>query len=409
MAARISRAAFWSAEPGVAIGSYRICSAGETLQRVSPFLLRLGITRLSSQTGLDRIGIPVWCAFAPNARAIVIAQGKGLTDEAAKTSAAMEAIERSVATRPSCAVITTSLADLKARGLRHDTLQSLLALRKPPLTETEHIDWVEGRDLLTDDPVWLPFEAVHLDRTQDDRRYWQSSDGLASGNTPDEAVFHGLMERVERDALTLWQIASPARRHARRLDLSLIEEPELCEMLKRIAHADLEIALFDITSDVGIATIVALLAPKHRPAVSPVRHVEVTLGCGAALQPELAASRAISEAVQSRMTFIGGARDDLLPDLFEQTVSAETMKAFAAEAHVALADMPRHAATTAQQGLDHLVRRLAQHSITRLYAVDLAPDWLPAAVAKVIVPQLENPDGDRRQRFGMRALSRALS
>ncbi len=244
----------------MAIGSYRICSAGETLQRVSPFLLRLGITRLSSQTGLDRIGIPVWCAFAPNARAIVIAQGKGLTDEAAKTSAAMEAIERSVATRPSCTVITTSLADLQARGLRHDTLQSLLALRKQPLTETEHIDWVEGRDLLTDEPVWLPFEAVHLDRTQDDRRYWQSSDGLASGNTRDEAVFHGLMERVERDALTLWQIASPARRHARRLDVSLIDEPELCEMLQRIARADLEIALFDITSDVGIATIVALLA-----------------------------------------------------------------------------------------------------------------------------------------------------
>ncbi|WP_234906041.1 YcaO-like family protein [Affinirhizobium pseudoryzae] len=393
----------------MAIASYRLCSAGETLQRVSPFLLRLGITRLSSQTGLDKIGIPVWCAFAPNARAIVIAQGKGLTDEAAKTSAAMEAIERSVATRPSCTVISASLADLQARGQRHDTLQSLLALCKQPLTETEAIDWVEGRDLVTGDPVWLPFEAVHLDRTEDDRRYWQSSDGLASGNTRDEALFHGLMERVERDALTLWQVASPARRHARRLDPAQIAEPELCQMLERIARADLDIALFDITSDLGLACIVAILAPGHRPAVPPVRHVEVTLGCGAALQPELAASRAISEAVQSRMTFIGGARDDLLPDLFEQTVSAETLQAFAAEPHVALADLPRHAAETATEGLAFLVRHLAERSVTRLYAVDLAPDWLPAAVAKVIVPQLENPDGDRRQRFGMRALSRALS
>lgn len=403
------QAVSWSAEPDVAIASYRICSAGETLQRVSPFLLRLGITRLSSQTGLDKIGIPVWCAFAPNARAIVIAQGKGLTDEAAKTSAAMEAIERSVATKPTCTVTTACLDELARRGVRHDTLQSLLALKKQPLSGSEDIEWVEGRDLSTGEPVWLPFEAVHLDRTVDDRRYWQSSDGLASGNTRDEALFHGLMERVERDALTLWQIASPARRYARRLDPAGIEEPELCDMLARIARADLEIALFDITSDLGLACIAAILAPRHRPAFPPLRHVEVTLGCGAALAPELAASRAISEAVQSRMTFIGGARDDLLPELFEKPVASDTLQAFAAEAHVALSDLPCHSAESATEGLDLLVRHLAEKSITRLYAVDLAPDWLPAAVAKVIVPQLENPDGDRRQRFGMRALSRALS
>lgn len=393
----------------MAIASYRLCSAGETFQRVSPFLLRLGITRLSSQTGLDKIGIPVWCAFAPNARAIVIAQGKGLTDEAAKTSAAMEAIERSVATNPTCTVITANLDELAKRGMRFDTLQSLLALKKQPLSDGEDIEWVEGRDLSTGEPVWLPFEAVHLDRTEDDRRYWQSSDGLASGNTRDEALFHGLMERVERDALTLWQIAAPARRFARRLDPAGIEEPELCAMLERIARADLEIALFDITSDLGLSCIAAILAPRHRPAFPPLRHVEVTLGCGAALQPELAASRAISEAVQSRMTFIGGARDDLLPELFEKPAAGDTLQAFAAKTHVALSDLPRHAASTATEGLERLVRHLTQKSITRLYAVDLAPDWLPAAVAKVIVPQLENPDGDRRQRFGMRALSRALS
>ena len=66
----------------------------ETWRRVEPLLRQHGITRLARLTGLDRIGIPVWNAVAPNARSIVINQGKGITDIDARVSAAMEALER---------------------------------------------------------------------------------------------------------------------------------------------------------------------------------------------------------------------------------------------------------------------------------------------------------------------------
>ncbi|WP_246659095.1 YcaO-like family protein [Rhizobium sp. FY34] len=394
----------------MSIPSYRTCTPGETLQRVSPFFARLGITRLSRQTGLDSIGIPVWSAYAPNARAIVIAQGKGIDDMAARTSAAMEAIERSVATRPACPVTTTSLAEIEAAGGKADALTCLVASGHGPLSAHDVSDWVKARDLTSGAPIFLPFEAVHLDRTGETKRFWQSSDGLASGNTKSEAVLHGLLERVERDALTLWQVMPMPRRYGARIDPdSLRAEPELSTLLDLIAAADLELALFDITSDLQIACITAILAPKARSGPSPLRHVEVTLGCGCALSPLVAASRAITEAAQSRMTFIAGARDDLLPQMFAQTVSDETLQAFDAPFSVALHTLPSLEAAEATEALERLVAHLAQKRITRLYAVDLAPDWLPVSVVKVIAPQLENPDGDRRQRFGMRALSKALA
>jgi ribosomal protein S12 methylthiotransferase accessory factor len=73
-----------------------------------------------------------------------------------------------------------------------------------------------------------------------------------------------------------------------------------------------------------------------------------------------------------------------------------------------LQDLPRINASCAEQAFQRVVERLRNKAIPDIYAVDISPDWLPAAVVKVVVPQLENPDGERRQRFGGRAISRAL-
>ena len=51
----------------------------------------LGITRLASQTGLDRTGIPCYAAIRPNSLTIASHQGKGLYHLGAKLTAIMEA------------------------------------------------------------------------------------------------------------------------------------------------------------------------------------------------------------------------------------------------------------------------------------------------------------------------------
>ncbi len=192
----------------------RACSPAETYARVASLLPSFGITRVARQTGLDRIGVPVWLALTPNARSIVVAQGKGATDADARTSAVMEALERVVAGAPACAVHRASPEALAAAGQRFLTLTSHLAPRATAPRPDEVIDWVTGTDLLDGGAVSLPEEAIVLDRSRLEARYWQSSDGLASGNTLEEAIVHAVYERIERDAQVLWQIGSPSARAA---------------------------------------------------------------------------------------------------------------------------------------------------------------------------------------------------
>lgn len=386
---------------------FRICTPGETFSRVSPYFSRLGITRVAAQTGLDRVGIPVWCAYTPNAKAIVIAQGKGMDDDSARTSATMEAVERVIATQPDCELHTSSYATLQETGKVAHKMTILLSSGGQPIADDEQIDWTRARRLIDHSDIWVPYDAVCFDRTRPNPRFWLSTDGLASGNTLNEAILHGLLERVERDALALWAIDMPQRRFQNRIQLTSLADDTIQTMLRRIDQAGLEIALFNITSDLGVPCISALMRPKEATNRKP-RHVDVTLGAGCSPFPLVAAARAISEAVQSRMTFIAGARDDLMPETFSRPVDPSLLRAFTGPEAVCIKQLDELPGETTELALDALLKRLQTHGISELFAVDLTPDWLPVSVAKVMAPQLESPDGDRRQRVGQRALLRRL-
>ena len=77
----------------LAEGAYRVTTPQQTLARINPLLAQMGITRAADITGLDRLGIPTWCAIRPEARQVQVTNGKGLSHAAAKVSALMEAIE----------------------------------------------------------------------------------------------------------------------------------------------------------------------------------------------------------------------------------------------------------------------------------------------------------------------------
>jgi YcaO-like protein with predicted kinase domain len=384
---------------------FRLRTAQETYDCVHPLLEALGITRVASQTGLDHVGLPVWCAYVPNAKAIVIAQGKGVDDETARISAVMEAVERVIATNPECPRRLASAAQLSSEGQRVHRLNPLIARHQLPVTDTEEIFWVEGLDLLRSAAIWLPFEAVDFDRTRLNPRFWQSSDGLASGNTADEAVLHGLLERIERDALALWTVSSTRSRFSRRINPSQFTSC-LLAVFDRIEKAGLQIALFDVTTDLQIPAVAALLAPRELDR--RVRYVEVTLGAGAGLTPEAAILRAMLEAVQSRMTFIAGARDDLVPSLFQRLADPGHFAAFRSVPAVEISQMPSYCAGSTAEALSLILKHLQSKGISDLFAVDLGPAHLPVRVVRVFAPQLENPDGARRIRFGPRALSQSL-
>lgn len=387
--------------------SDRVCSPEETFRRIEPHLAAQGITRLGRLTGLDKIGIPVWQAISPNARSIVINNGKGITDLDAKVSAAMEALERNIACAPAVPTMTVSRRQMTAEGRCTDPLPALIAQGQRDIDDDEEIAWAEGYDLLTGKPAWVPLAAVTLDRTIRNPRFWQSSDGLASGNNLTEALLHGLLERIERDAEILWDIAEPGLRMGACIDPASFADPVLDGLIAKITSADLTLQLFDITSDIGIPVFVALLGPGEIANAKHVRYLDVTLGSGAHPSPVRAAIRAVTEAAQSRLTFISGARDDIRPETFTRQLPDSIRRCFDATPNIT--NRPKPVLPQGAEALLHLtIGRLRQAGIVSAIALPLADPSLPFAVAKLVVPQLENPAGERKRRFGYRAISKTL-
>jgi ribosomal protein S12 methylthiotransferase accessory factor len=204
--------------------------ASETLARVMPILGDFGITRVARHTGLDNIGIPVWCAYAPNSRSIVVAQGKGLSDDDAKASAVMEALERAVAGSPAVETVRATAHALRASKHQVMLLDCLIGVGKADIGAAEEIEWACAEELLSGTPVYVPVDAAILDRTRN-CRFWISSDGLASGNILEEAVLHGVLERIERDAHVMWQIGSDQARFSRCVDPEAFDDPSLDDLV----------------------------------------------------------------------------------------------------------------------------------------------------------------------------------
>lgn len=389
------------------IYSDRLFTAGETFSRVEPLLGSFGITRVARHTGLDHIGIPVWCAYTPNSRSIVVAQGKGLTDDDARISAVMEALERAVAGEPHFPIIHATSAALAADGSETDMLECLVAAKQSPPRADEAIAWACARNLLTGKLVHIPVEAVLLDRTPEVTRYWISSDGLASGNTMDEAILHALLERIERDAHVLWQIAPLQKRRDSCVDPRAFGDSELTGLVEQIEEAGMALRLFEITSDIAVPAFLAYLGPPDLQSNPTTRYVEVTEGSGAHPAPVRAAIRAVTEAAQSRLTFIGGARDDIYHDVYKQPLPESTRQAFAATpARQVRTDLEPPVGV--EHLLPHVIDRLAAAGIDQILALPISPADLPFAVARVFLPALENPGEGRARRFGPRAIAKAL-
>jgi ribosomal protein S12 methylthiotransferase accessory factor len=387
--------------------SDRICPPEETFRRIEALLPKFGVSRLARLTGLDRIGIPVWSAISPNARSIVINQGKGVSDIDAKVSAAMEALERAVACAPRVPARTATRKELHEAGDRALALPGLVATGQDELNDDHTIDWLRGFDLSDGTTTWVPREAAVLDRTVDGCRYWQSSDGLASGNAQTEAILHGLLERIERDAETLWRLLPLSRKLSGCIDPASFGDSVIDDMTGRIAACGLQLRLFDMTSDIGIPCYAATLAEAGILAAKRPSYHDVTIGHGAHPSARRAAIRAVTEAAQSRLTYISGARDDVFPETFTRPLPQETHRLFEA--------VPRRITVATQKTvagpralLDLVTQRLETARIHPVVVVPLVEDDALFSVVKVFVPALENPDGLRKRRFGERALARAL-
>ena len=350
---------------------------------------RMGITRLGNLTGLDRIGIPVAVALRPNSRSVSVSQGKGLALPQAMASALMEAAEGFHAEEIGpCR--RASYRQLAASGIVVDP--ATLSPGSRPFDPVAPISWIEGYDLMRREPCWVPAEIVHTDYTrQPDGYFLAGSNGLASGNDIIEAINAALYELVERDAVACW-IAKPMQQRASRsLDLGSIDDPDCLGLLHKYAAARIAVSVWDVTSDIGIA---AFLCEIRDLAPGDPRQLRRFHGSGCHADRAISLARALTEAAQTRLTYIAGIRDDLSPAEYEEPEGSEIadalMDALAREyGQVALRDVPTFTTDDLSEDLHWALRRLETVGISRVVVVDLTRPEFGIPVVRLVVPGLE--------------------
>ncbi|GFG64861.1 hypothetical protein MKUB_23510 [Mycobacterium kubicae] len=295
-------------------GTHRIISPERTWQAVQPLLQPAGITRVADLTWLDDLGIPTVQAVRPASLTLSVSQGKATTYRAAQVSAVMESLEnwhvenltpdlKATATTDLAAELTYDPADLNrpAGSLYHAGAK---------------LDWMVATTLLTGRRTWVPWLATVVNVSVTDAwgppMFGMDTTGLASGNSYHEATLHALYEIMERHAIataipgsTLFGVP---QREAIRSDCA-----QLFDMVES-AGSSLQIARIDAWD--GFYCFAAELT-------SPMMEVPFN-GSGLHHDPNVALSRAITEAAQSRLTAISGAREDLPTAIYQRFARMHT-------------------------------------------------------------------------------------
>ncbi|NVK15746.1 MAG: YcaO-like family protein [Rhodobacteraceae bacterium] len=385
--------------------THRLCDPAQTLEKVRPHLAEMGITRIANLTGLDRVGLPTVMVTRPNSRSVAISLGKGLTLEAAKASGVMEAVEAWHAERITLPLRSASFHDLQREALVAD-VERLPRVTGAGFDPQMRMLWIEGSDLATGNRYWLPYEMVDTDYTGPPSggqgAFPRTTNGLASGNSLAEASCHAICELIERDAITLWHHAAPGPR----IDPASMDDARCQDALDRFAAAGLDAGIWDITSDIGVPAFLCMICETG----SRAGHIGIGSGC----HPDraIAMLRALTEAAQTRLTYISGARDDLDPEEFTPAVAVERTRyvrrlLLQCEAVARFQDCMAFSSPSLEEDQCWLLNRLEAAGMRQVLTVDLSRPGLGVHVVRAVIPGLEAPHDDPDFIAGARALRAA--
>ncbi|MFF4895821.1 TOMM precursor leader peptide-binding protein [Streptomyces sp. NPDC001068] len=211
----------------------------------------------------------------------------------------LEGLERfaGMRARSKRTTVTASLDELRARGaeavdprttgLYSDAFHAADP-DVPRFVPDRPVEWVWGWSLRDARPVLVPEVVAYYHAPGGiGRRFVQeSSNGCASGGSLTEAVYHGLMETVERDAFLLSWFG---RVRLPEIDPASSTQPETRAMVDRLAMYGYRARFFDtrITFPVPVVTAVAERVDGGQGLLC--------FGAGASLDPEAALASGLCE------------------------------------------------------------------------------------------------------------------
>jgi ribosomal protein S12 methylthiotransferase accessory factor YcaO len=443
----------------------RIRSANDTIAQIIPICKKIFVTRISDITYLDKLYIPNFSVILPGTEdSIWVYSGKGITRADARASGLMEAIERfcSLPSIYSKGFIQGNYIELTKsydKVLHPDELVE-------PVSEAyddkkSKMEFIMGYDIINNEPVLVPAQLAlskYLVRHPFRDVFPKShTNGLASGNVLEEAVFHALCEVIERDASSIADLCASSvpynileavgdslkkmKNGGYRItqicaqdkfvdDSTIYPEVDICGianefepikyLVKRFEAAGISLLIKDITQkDIGIPTFVA-------SSIEWITHDYgyFAKGFGTHTDSRIALVRAITELSQTRAVNIQGARDDLKKIQYRQDDEIYNRKWPFMRVSAGLAfknntgnknavEFHEIGSQVNKDILDdiHLIlERLRRAKLNRAIIVDLTNPKIGIPVVRAIVPGLEtfeitNSVMGRRARASFKALS----
>jgi len=357
----------------------------DTLRFVEGMRDLLGMRDFREATDLDRIGIPVFtCWRLRPDESRTFHTGKGVSAVQAQVSLTLESIERySSEFREEWAdrLIVGSFNDLRRKRNTLDPTTLILSQFSDYSPDAD-LHWIAGYDICRCEEILVPArEVYHPFHRDEGLLYGSHTNGLASGNTIEEAVFHALTEIVERDA---WSIAKYNRDYGEAVLIEDIPENRfLIDIVRKFEQAGLEIVARDITSDIGIPVVAAFSKDLRHGDTLPIE------GFGAHTDPRVAMGRALMEMATTRALFLVKDGPDGLRDtspLYLTHDEAMDDPRFAVRSVKRLSDMEIGYSSDITEDLKACVARLRERGLDRVIAVDLTRPETGVPAVRVVIP-----------------------
>lgn len=274
----------------------------ETLKRVKEMGLvgkKSIIPKVLRVDGIDCLGIPVYFSFSKKIDSDDIDYefthaGKGISPEEAECSAIFEAIERYSAKMDGREIFKVG---------KENDINDAMSLKKfvvgDNIKQTENLvlEWTDVFEIENNHIRYVPANYVYFPyRPQSEKVKIvlpHDTNGLAAGNTITEAIIHAIYEVVEKDAFCIFWNNNDIYQN---VDITEFRNKKLCDLVDKLHENRIEFVIKDMTTDIGIPAYVALLdcRSKEQPAF--------VYGSGAHLDPEVAILRALTEAIQLRVS-----------------------------------------------------------------------------------------------------------
>lgn len=299
-----------------------------------------------------------------------ISFGKGLSAGQALASASVELLERHCSAPKSDDVIRQA-PYARVAGEAIDPRRFVLAA-EAPFDPAAKIDWIWGFSLTRAVPVLVPANLVYypyVPRRGSHVISWTDSNGLAAGNTLEEAVLHGLLEVIERDAVMISEYNRLP--HA---DIVPREVPEACRpVLDLLEKAGYRSAFMSVPTDLSLPVVAAFLSRRGDPR-------DRSIAFGSHFGRVQALERALTEAIQvlpPSVNHAGWLRSGS-PERYARRTSEKT----------AFGELADHPATDLKTSIERCVSILEDVG-SEVIVVDLSLPDIPFPAVRVLATGLQ--------------------